>query len=204
MKTDIGCGESEFLNRRKETEMTENQALNIYLEMLFRDAEQSVRKNIDVEEIRKAKRLLLVRTVKQSIFRECLECLLENNSNLEIAILGEESDKKILKDFKIPDENLFIHQGHLNEWKVDEYVEASFLKTIDMICFFNYDIHSEKYLNVEGVCQKLSQGTENSIFSYCVRDKQWNYYYDIERHIKAVKTYCTIFRWLNAYILREI
>lgn len=180
--------------------MTENQAVDIYINLLLGEITESVRENIDPKEMKKIKHMLVVKSAKQGPFLDTIKILMDFNLDIKISVLGEETDRDILKEAGISVEKLFVRQGRLDENKVDEYIDNMFLADIDGVCFINSKLHSDSYINVEKVCFRFAEKAKCKIYSFTVKDHIWNLYYDIEKHIKALEAYCSVVNWLDYYI----
>ena len=102
--------------------MTENQAVDIYINLLLGEITESVRENIDPKEMKKIKHMLVVKSAKQGPFLDTIKILMDFNLDIKISVLGEETDRDILKEAGISVEKLFVRQGRLDENKVDEWI----------------------------------------------------------------------------------
>lgn len=153
--------------------------------------------NVDFSELRNAKQVLIIKSVRNEKFLDFINLLQSEKSTCKFLFLCEEVDVSFFNQLGISEDNLIFYNGRISRADIKKIPEQLINET-EKICFCNYSDFRPSYANVEELgIEFLKHNNNITLYSFNVQKNTLNKYLSAEKHCEGTKLLDSIFKWNN-------
>lgn len=179
------------------------ETMSRFLAELTHDLENTIDENIDMQEIKDKKNILIIRSAKKDFFDTFLKKLKEVNSTARISVVGDMTDYDNC-DYSIEIDDLYVHYSKIDDHFTGEMMKVKKLHEVDAIIFLNYEIFRSTYANVSRLATRLATISGADVYSYQVRQEKFNKYKNIQLFQEGLDNITGVARMCEMLLVEDV
>lgn len=180
--------------------MERRKVIKDFYDLISKDIESEIIHGIDLDELSKYKKILIMRTASNRMLHTLLNDLKMINRDIKPYLLGSLFDLDFLNEYYCSKDALncatIVYDGRFESERLKEYRKKIELLGINAIVFLTYSPNREDYFNIEESANELSDNGKLPVYAYTNIGDIYKYN-NIVNHVRSMKVLSSTVQWFQ-------